>query len=232
MSVERALLEWRDAALSYDRETVLTGLNWDLRRGQRIALLGASGAGKSTLLSALYRHLSAAEPVAWIPQDLGLVPNLSAFHNVYMGRLDQEPAWRNLLNLLWPQVAPRRQIRALLARLELEPALFRAVGKLSGGQRQRVAIARALYRRTAILLADEPVTGLDPPRARACLEALREGFGTAVVALHDADLALSFADRVLGLAGGRIALDVAADGITAADLQALYRHERHHRYGD
>ncbi|WP_217645547.1 ATP-binding cassette domain-containing protein [Oceanisphaera psychrotolerans] len=84
MSIEASLFRFQQESLGYAGSPVLRELTLELRRGERVALLGESGTGKSTLLRRL-RELRPAE-VAWCPQQPGLVPMLSAFHNIYMGR--------------------------------------------------------------------------------------------------------------------------------------------------
>src|SRR5262249_43807885 len=99
-------------------------------------------------------------------------------------------------------------------------------GRLSGGQQQRVAVARALCQRAGVLLADEPVSALDPAVAEQVMRLLRsladdDGIAVAAV-LHQPDLARRHSDRIVGLTGGQITLDPAASPLTDADVDALY----------
>jgi phosphonate transport system ATP-binding protein len=214
IALERARAGYRDGDVLHDVTVAIEA-------GERVALVGESGAGKSTLLSLLYRHCGPA--AAWVPQELGLVPSLSVFHNVYMGRLDRYGWPVNLRNLLRPARGEIEAVSAVLSRLRLEDKLFAAAGELSGGQQQRTAIGRALYRGCAIVLADEPVSAIDEHQSREVLNTLSEAFGTMVLALHDRELALAYADRVIGLKDGRIVLDAPTDGMAPADLDFLYR---------
>lgn len=213
-------LALRDARASYGDTAVLGPLTLTVRRGERVALVGRSGAGKSTLLSLLYEP--ARRDLALVPQDLGLVQTLSVFHNVYMGRLAEHGSGYNLLNLIRPFRREVAAVRPLLERLGMADALWARAGELSGGQRQRVAVARALFQRAEVLLADEPASALDGPLAVTVMEALTETYGTAVLALHDIDLALRFADRVVGIRDGGIALDQPSGRLGKSDLHALY----------
>ena len=105
------MLNFSGEVLSYGRTTVLSDVDFTLRPGERVVLLGRSGAGKSTLLNAAYARMAESFPdIALIPQEHGLVPQLSVFHNVYMGRLDAHGAAYNLANLVWPYRAERRAI--------------------------------------------------------------------------------------------------------------------------
>lgn len=213
-------LALRNARASYGDTAVLGPLTLTVRRGERVALVGRSGAGKSTLLSLLYDRRR--RDLALVPQDLGLVQTLSVFHNVYMGRLAEHRTWYNLANLVRPFRGEVDAIRPLLARLGMAENLWSRAGELSGGQRQRVAVARALYQRADVLLADEPVSALDGPLAVTVMEALTDTYDTAVLALHDIDLALRFADRVVGIRDGGIALDQPSARLGKADLNELY----------
>ena len=152
-----------------------------------MALVGESGAGKSTLLSALQSQMK--NKAALIPQDLGLVNNLSVFHNIYIGRLNSYSSVYNLLNLAWPQRREIGKIKPLVERLGLVENLFKPTGELSGGQQQRVAIARALVTKAPIIVADEPTGDLDRDAGAEILELLAETnreFGrTVVMVTHD-----------------------------------------------
>ncbi|MCP5156654.1 MAG: ATP-binding cassette domain-containing protein [Ectothiorhodospiraceae bacterium] len=218
-----ALIRFRGEDLGYQGRTVLAGLELTVTAGQRIALLGRSGAGKSTLITAIYRRLvSAGTAVALVPQDHALVPQLSVFHNIYMGRLERHGALYNLVNLARPMRSEVAQVRPVAATLGLEPELFRPVERLSGGQRQRVAVGRALHRGGTVLLADEPVSAVDEAQGRTLVDVMRAHFTTLVLAVHAVELATEFADRILGLRGGRVVVDTLASRITRADLDAIY----------
>ena len=205
----------------YGGAPVLQDLSLTIRAGERIAVVGESGAGKTTLLR-LLRERSTA-PVALVPQDLGLVQALTVFHNVYMGRLERHSALSNLRNLVWPSRTESDVVRNVLDELRLADKLYAPVGRLSGGQRQRVAVARALYAEAPLLIGDEPVSAVDDLQAREILNLVGTRKRTVVLALHDRELALGFADRVIGLRGGRIALDRPAEGLAAGDLDPLYK---------
>ena len=215
------LIGLRNESAGYDGTTVLHGLTLKIDPGERIALVGESGAGKSTLLRLLYERCGAA--AALMPQDLGLVQALTVFHNVYMGRLHQRSVWRNLRNLVLPVAADVADVRRVLARLRLEDKIFSSIGQLSGGQHQRTALGRALYHPGDILIADEPVSSVDEHQAREILGTMNAEKGTVILAMHDRALAIQFADRLIGLKGGRIVLDRPSAGMTPRDLDEIYR---------
>lgn len=214
-SFERESLGWNDAA-------VLTDLTLRIDAGERVALLGRSGSGKSTLLDALRQRMT-GERIALVPQQHGLVDPLSVFHNVWMGQLDQSGTLTNLRTLLWPLARERAAVDVVLDRTGLSDMGRRNVTTLSGGQRQRVALGRALLRGGAVVLADEPVSALDPAQGDALLADLASQFATAVLALHDVGQALSFATRIIGLRAGQIVIDAPADDLDTAALMDLYR---------
>jgi len=205
----------------YGEERVLGPLDLEIVRGEHVALVGKSGAGKSTLLSLMHQCWRSMG-VALMPQDLGLVPSLSVFHNVFMGGLARHASWYNLVSLLKPFRRDIQTIQPLLEQLDMADKCWAATGELSGGQRQRVAAARAIYQHSDLLLADEPASALDGPMAERVMQALTRAHTTAVLALHDIDLALRFADRVVGIADGQIALDQPSNRVTSQDLAALY----------
>jgi phosphonate transport system ATP-binding protein len=209
-------------------------------------LLGPSGAGKSTLLRCLNglvrptngRVLSTAHGdirsgrvplrrhravTGMVFQQHHLIGRLTALANVLVGRLGHHSALRSLMPL------PREDQRIALEALERVDLLDRAltrVDQLSGGQQQRVGIARAVAQQPRLILADEPVASLDPATAARVLDLLRtickaDGI-TAIVSLHQVDLARSFADRVIGLQAGAVVFDGAPGRLGEADLQRIY----------
>ena len=214
------LVVFKGESLGYAGRTVLADVTLSIVAGERIALLGRSGAGKSTLLNTLYDRL--ADQAALIPQAAALVPQLSCFHNVYMGRLDRHSSLRNLRELLWPAKATLSEVEAVLAGVGLSEALRQKAGSLSGGQAQRTSVARALYNGRPVVLGDEPVSALDRRQGAQVLERLHATHSTSVLVLHDVALALEHATRVLALRAGRVVLDAPTADLSAADLAPFY----------
>ncbi len=215
-----ALLDLRDESAGFPGQPVLRGIALQVRRGERLAIMGRSGAGKSTLLNLLYARLPGQ--AALVPQAAALVGTLSVFHNVYMGRLDRHPAWRNLRMLAWPARAEVAAVRDTLDLVGLGDKLFAQAGTLSGGQQQRTSIARALYNGRPVVIGDEPVSALDRHQGAAVLRRMAGAHETMILALHDIPLALEYADRIVLLEAGRIALDAPAASLREADLARFY----------
>jgi phosphonate transport system ATP-binding protein len=205
---------------SYQGVKTLHDIDLQVSKGEKLALVGQSGSGKSTLIKLIYDRY----PVntALVPQDYGLVNNLSVYHNVYIGCLDQHSTLYNLVNLIRPKADQVEIVSTILDGLQLEDYLFRPVGNLSGGQKQRVAVARSLFQKGHLLLADEPVSSVDEQQSKVVLKQMLNGFSTIVLALHDIQLALAFCDRIIGLEKGRIVLDSPAEGLSVKDLLSLY----------
>lgn len=216
----RGALRLHSQGLGYAERQVLGALQLEIQPGERVALLGRSGAGKTTLLRQL--RLQHAEQVAWCPQQPGLVPMLSVFHNIYMGRLDQHSSLYNLLNLLRPQAKPLTAISQLSHELGLADYLHHSCDRLSGGQQSRVNLGRALYQQRPIFVGDEPVSAVDELQADALLSLLCRRHQTLVVALHDVEMALRHCTRILGLRDGQIELDAPANQLSTAELLRLY----------
>ena len=211
---------------------VLDSVSLSVAAGEVVAVLGASGAGKTTLfrciaglaaidggsvhlddtpLQALRgRALAAARrDIGLVFQQHNLVRRLDALDNVLAGRLGRVPAWRVVLGRF--QGDDMRRAVAALDRVGLIEQARQRADTLSGGQQQRVAIARVLAQESRIILADEPVASLDPVTATATLALLRglareRGIGV-LCNLHQLDLALRHADRIVGLAEGKIVVD-------------------------
>lgn len=210
----------QQAALAVDGRPILHDLDIRIRPGERVALLGESGAGKTTLLRALREQQP--EQVAWCPQQPGLVPVLSTFHNLYMGRLDRYTTAYNLLNLIRPTPARRREITQLADRLGLGERLWTPVERLSGGQQSRVNLGRAFYQQRPVFIGDEPVSSVDERQGADLLGLIGEQHESVILALHNVDQALEHCDRIIGLRDGRVVFDRPAGQVTNAELQPLY----------
>ena len=215
------MFQLTNANLGYKQSSVLRNISLEINDGERVALVGESGAGKSTLLTELQSQLQ--NEATLIPQDLGLVNNLSVFHNIYIGRLNTYSSVYNLLNLAWPQKREVQKIKPLVERLSLVDKLFKPTGELSGGQQQRTAICRALFQGGSAIIGDEPVSAVDNHMANIIMETLIAKFPTVVLALHDVDLAIKFSTRIIGIKDGAICFDQSTVDLSRQDLDFLYQ---------
>ena len=230
----------------------VSGVGLDIAAGERVAMIGASGSGKTTLLRVMGAQLAPClgglsvlgqDPlgmrekdlrrlrsrVAFIPQDLGLVPNLRVVQNVVGGRFGKRSLPGSLRDLLLPAADVRDAVFGLLERVGIPEKMYDRVDTLSGGQQQRVAVARALFQGPEVLLADEPISAVDPARARSLLDLLVELCGqeklTLVVSMHQLELAKEFFPRLVGLRDGRVLFDRNREDLRQEDVDELYRLE-------
>ena len=210
----------RTEAVGYAGHAVLRDVDLSIAPGERVVVLGRSGVGKTTLLNLVFDRCR--DEAALVPQGAALVRALSVFHNVFMGRLDRHPTWYNLRTLAWPSRPEVARVRDVLENVGLAGEIFRKAGELSGGQQQRTSVARALFNGRPLVVADEPVSALDPRQGAAVLALMAEHHTTTLLALHDVSLALGHATRILAIRDGRVALDTPADGVTAGDLAPFY----------
>jgi phosphonate transport system ATP-binding protein len=169
------------------------------------------------------RHIR--RKIGMIFQQFNIVKRLSVIDNVLSGGLGYQPALRSTLRVFSRE--ERRHALINLKRVGLLDHAYKRADELSGGEQQRVAIARALMQQPAIILADEPVSSLDPNLSRVVLDILkricREDGITALVSLHTLELTREYADRVIGLKGGEILFDGATRDLTDTVVDAVYR---------
>lgn len=211
----------KNVSVAYDGEAVLKDISLVVNEGEHVAIFGPSGSGKSTLLKKLLELCPGK--AAFIHQDYSLVPQLSVFHNVCAGQLDQNTWTRNILNLIRPDPVDVATVDKIVRQVGLNGRLWDPVGELSGGQQQRVAVARAVHRGVSVMLADEPVASVDPQQSLAILDILKDSAATVIVALHDVTLGLEAFTRAIGLRDGQIEFDLQADDVTPDVLDSLYR---------
>lgn len=221
-------------AKSFGDNNVLRDVNFAAHRGEMVALLGANGSGKSTALRIVAGLETADRGEITIPglhgtamifQKIHLVPRRSVLDNVCAGGLAHIPRWQSYTPLTFPTLL-REDAMGCLRRVGLADRAHDRCGSLSGGQQQRVAVARALCQRAKVILADEPTSALDPTAAHQVMELLRDISKTADVAciavVHQPELALTYADTVVGLRQGRVAFDRPASECTHELINTLY----------
>jgi phosphonate transport system ATP-binding protein len=225
----------------------IDGLRLEIAAGEQLAVIGPSGAGKTTLLHLLAcaiqpsagrlaldgidpwqlprARLQALRGTLFLaPQVPPLPPRQRVVTAVLAGRLPRIGVLHSLRSLFYPTGIALAD--AALARFDLSEKLFARVDRLSGGERQRVALARALVAQPRLLLADEPLSALDPARAGQAMvsltQAARESGASLVATLHDVPMALANFPRIVGLRGGVLAFDLPAAAVTPQLLESLY----------
>lgn len=240
------------ASKSFNRRAkALDNVCATVKPGECIGLLGASGSGKSTLLRSLCgleRLDGAASSVEIFGQTLqsagrlspdiralrrqtgiifqqfNLVGRMNVLSNVLTGLLPAMPLWRSLSG----RFSPHEQMQALQAldSVGLAEHAFQRASTLSGGQQQRAAVARALLQGARILLADEPVSSLDPETARRVMDLLhhlnRTQGMTLVVSLHNVAMARRYCDRIIALRAGALVFDGSPMELDDSRLRHLY----------
>ena len=219
--MEKTLFSLEKTTILYNEHAILSDISLSIEEGSKIALVGQSGAGKSTLLTQLYE--ASNRDVAIVPQELGLVRNLSVFHNIYMGRLNRHGAFYNILNLIKPTQKELTKVRPIAEKLGLVDKLFAPVQELSGGQQQRTAVGRAIFKGSPVFFGDEPVSAVDEHQSHTVLSAIMKGHKTVILSMHDVKLALHYSDRVIGLKNGVKVLDESTRGMKTSDLDDLYQ---------
>jgi phosphonate transport system ATP-binding protein len=234
----------------YAATTALDGVSATIPPGTFVAVIGRSGAGKTTLLRTLSRaivptsgaiHAGAQDlaalrgaalrahraRVGMIHQQFNLVRRLRVIDNVLVGRLGRLDGWRRWATLVARFDASDRAVAfRCLDHVGLLPRVWQRTDTLSGGEQQRVAIARILAQEPTLVLGDEPVASLDLVNGALVMATLREvatRAGLTVIAtLHHVDYARRYADRILGLRGGRLVFDGPPAELTDGTLADVF----------
>ena len=208
-----ALIELRAAGVRFGALSALSGVDFDLRAGERVALVGANGSGKTTLLRLLHGQLAHSGQRQVTVDSAGHEPaQAMVFQRPFLMRLS---VWNNLKVALWLAGVPRGErdarARQALERVGLADQRERPARVLSGGQQQRLALARAWAAQPRVLFLDEPTASLDPGAKRE-VEQLIAGFALEGMALvmstHNLGQAKRLATRVVYLEGGRLIVDL------------------------
>jgi len=235
-----------DLSRHFGTKAAVSRVSLEIQRGSFVGVVGPSGAGKTTLLRLVNRlieptsgritfdgldvtALRGKELRSWrartamIFQQFNLIGRLDVLTNVLIGRITHVPCWRALLRA-WPADDKALALTAL-EQFDIDNLAAQRAALLSGGQQQRVAIARALLQEPDIVLADEPIASLDVRNTRLVMDALlninRLGI-TVICNLHSLDIARAYCQRLIGIAGGRVAFDGAPGLLTNAAARRLY----------
>lgn len=226
------LLSLRDVVYAYpDEDPALRGISVDIRRGERIAVLGNNGAGKSTFFLVCNGILrpqegklySAGAEVCYTKKDLialrkkvGIVFQ-DADNQIIASTVESEISF-GPMNLRLPLEEVERLVDEAVERMDLEAYRQRSPQYLSGGEKKRVSIADILAMRPEIILFDEPTASLDPKNTallEETLEKLSAAGITLVVSTHDVDFAYRFATRAVVFSAGQIVADAPPEAVFA-----------------
>ncbi|WP_078430249.1 phosphonate ABC transporter ATP-binding protein [Alkalihalobacterium alkalinitrilicum] len=242
------MIEFKDVSLVYPNGTQgLKNVNLKINQGEFVVIVGLSGAGKSTLIRSMNRLVTPTNgellideedilkykqrklrklrtEVGMIFQNYNLVKRSTVMKNVISGRLGHTSTLRSLLNLY------SKEDIALaynsLQRVNIAEKVYQRADQLSGGQQQRVAIARVLTQQPKIILADEPVASLDPPTSHQVMTYLRkvnkEDNITTIVNLHFIDMAMEYADRIIGMRAGEVVFDGPSSEVSEQTFEEIY----------
>ena len=247
--VTQPLLQFDGVTVQYPgmSRAAIANLTLTVEPGERVGLVGPSGAGKSTILALAAgltlpstgsvnvlgvasdqlgrrTHRATRSRVGIVSQDYALVGPLRAATNVAAGRVGQTSGFGAVAMFVRP--GPVDEIRSALDAVGIADKIWERTDRLSGGEQQRTAIARALFQRPDLLLADEPVSALDPARSESVMAVLAEhvavGERALVTSMHDAPLALTHCDRIVAMRLGQVAFDLPSSEVTEAMLAELY----------
>jgi len=228
----------------------LKNVSLEIEQGEFVAIIGLSGAGKSTLLRTInkmhditdgtlnvngqdVKELKGKElrrfrrKLGMVFQSFNLVTRTTVIKNVLTSRVPDMPLWKSIIGLY----SKEDKVAALEALDKvgiLDKAYVRA-DQLSGGQQQRVALARTLAQNPEVILADEPVAALDPITAGQVMDDFKkinkEMNISILINIHHVDLALKYADRVIGIRAGEIVYDGVAKDVDGEILKQIYGRE-------
>lgn len=241
------MIKMHNLTLGYKKEKILKDVDLKVKKGEFIGIIGPSGAGKSTLLMSVTggikvfdgnfevldfnlnkikkKHLiSLREQIGVIFQGYNLVDRLSVLDNVVSGMLKEIPLSRAIIK--YYKKKELEKAKEYMDIVDISKHSLKRCDELSGGQRQRVAIARALAAEPKIILADEPVSALDPKSAKKVMEILKKvnkTYGVTVIAnLHHLEYAKEYCDRIIGVNNGKVVFDDNSEKLTDKLVDKIY----------
>lgn len=245
------LLELKNVTKYYNNTVpALAGVSFSVRKGEFVSVIGPSGAGKSTLLRCINRMIEVTggeiyfdgimsskvkrkdlrklrTKIGMIFQHYNLVDRLTVIENVLHGRLGYKSTLAGVLGRYSRE--EKMQAYGVVRFLGLNDQVYQRCDQLSGGQKQRVGIARALVQNPKMILCDEPIASLDPNASKIIMDHLKNvatqmGI-TMIVNLHQVNVALKYADRIIGVNQGRIVFDGPPDELTDGRIADIYGSE-------
>lgn len=242
------VLELSNLKKYYGPTRAVEDVSFSVDAGEVVVIIGPSGAGKSTVLRCINRMIdptagsilfedremaslkrerelkAVRRRIGMIFQSFNLVYRLSVFQNVLHGRLGYMSTADAVLGRYTE--ADKRKALELLKMMGMDEMIYKKAGELSGGQKQRVGIARALMQDPALLLCDEPIASLDPSSSKVIMDQIQQMAKThniaCIVNLHQVDVALAYADRIVGIHKGRVVFDDIPAKLTTAMIETIY----------
>ncbi|WP_040984265.1 phosphonate ABC transporter ATP-binding protein [Oceanobacillus jeddahense] len=242
------ILKIEDVTKVYSDGTVaLSNVNFNVYPGEFVVVIGSSGAGKSTLLRCINRlvelskgnvifkgeKINKSKPrhikqirreIGMVFQNFNLIDRLSVLNNVLHGRLGYTGTIKGSLGIFSKKDIAEAEM--ILDRIGLNQQKYKRADELSGGQMQRVGISRALAQKPRLILADEPIASLDPASSKNIMDHFynicQEDQLTAIVNLHQVDVALKYATRIIGMQHGQVIFDGHPSQLTDKVIDEIY----------
>jgi phosphonate transport system ATP-binding protein len=239
-------------AASANAPPAIQDLSLVIAPGEHVAIIGPSGSGKTSCLLVIAAALKVESGNAslnnqsvwklstsklqklrgnlfYAPQTPPLPPRQRVITALLAAKLPGQSFFASLMSLIYPRDI--KEASTALAQFDLADKLWQRVDRLSGGERQRVGLARALLAPAKIWLIDEPLSALDPTRARQAIDSLiahaKEHGITLITSLHQVDVATSQFPRVIGLRDGKLVFDLPSGEVSKERLADLYRQHEH-----
>lgn len=243
------MIEFKNVDKVYGTQIkALDNINLTINQGEFVAIIGLSGAGKSTLLRCINRmhDITSGDlivngqsvnnlrgravrrfrrKIGMIFQGFNLVTRSSVIKNVLVSLVPELSPFRKLTGLF----SKSHKLRALVAldKVGIVDKAYVRVDQLSGGQQQRVALARTLAQEPDIILADEPIASLDPITAKIVMDDFKrinnETDITIILNIHHVEIALEYAERIIGIRDGRIVYDGPVSDVDSQVLDEIYK---------
>ncbi len=246
-----ALLELKNITKHYSKETpALDKVSFTVSKGEFVAIIGPSGAGKSTILRCINRMIETSggeiafdgvlvaklckrelrklrTQIGMIFQHYNLVDRLTVIENVLHGRLGYKSTLAGALGRYSQE--EKWQALKIINVLGLSDQIYKRCDQLSGGQKQRVGIARALIQNPKMILCDEPIASLDPNTSKVIMDHLKNITAqmgiTVLINLHQVNVALRYADRIIGVNQGKVVFNGSPDRLTGEYIAQIYGSE-------
>jgi phosphonate transport system ATP-binding protein len=241
------MIKMKNLALGYKKEQILQDLNLKIKKGEFVGIIGPSGAGKSTLMMSIVGGIKIfggefkvldfdiknikkkqlyklRQQIGIVFQGYNLVDRLSVLDNVVAGMLKDIPLSRAVIK--YYREKELKKAKECMEIVDILKYSHKRCDELSGGQKQRVAIARALAGEPKIILADEPISALDPKSAKKVMDILKninEKYGVTIITnLHHLEVVKEYCERIIGVNNGTIIFDSKSSELSPKIIEQIY----------